>query len=65
MTCLKNRLAKRLSRCAPLPRTVGTGGFWAASGSRGEKSGFNSPPRGGGCILQSTEKPKRKSRLMS
>jgi hypothetical protein len=47
MTCLKNGLAKRRSRCAPLPRTVGTGVFWAASGSRGEKSGFNCPPRGG------------------
>ena len=47
MKCLRNGVGQRLSGCAPLTRPAGTGGFGAASGSRGEKSGFNCPPRGG------------------
>ena len=47
MTCLKNGIGKRLDRCAHPPRTARTGGFGAACGGRGEKTGFNCPRRSG------------------
>lgn len=60
---LRNGLGKRLSRCAPLPRLARTG-CSASQGQPGQKNRASTAhPEAVGCILQSTGKPKRKSRL--
>jgi uncharacterized protein (TIGR03437 family) len=56
--CLRNGLGKRQAGCAPLPRPAKTGGFGAARGSRGEKPGFNCPPKGGRVYTPTDWEPK-------
>ena len=57
MRCLRNGLAKRLSRRVTLRRTARTGGFGLATGGRGKKLPSTAHPEAVRCYTPTVREP--------